>query len=398
MKIASAWSVNPDWKSAVDEIYRKLIGKMDVTPQLILLHSSCEYENDKILHHLRTLFPETPIQGGTSCLGVMTEEGFHTENGKGMGILAVHDPEGSYGAGISEVNGSPASAAKSALNDALSQAKRPGEVPDVILITNYPGHEDQVIRAIEEHIGTDVPIIGGTSADNDMSGKWQQFGNDTVILQGVSVAVLFTSGSIGYAFHGGYEPTDFCGIATKAEDRVLYEIDGRPAAQVYNEWTDGLISDVLPKGGSLVPTANFTPVGNPVGQVGGIPYFRLSYPVEVLHNQALLLFTEVHEGTEIALMRGTHDSLASRAGRVGNAAVDAAPFSADEIAGSMVLFCAGCMLAIQDRMSEPVEGLRSSLHGSPFLGAFTLGEQGCLLGGENRHGNLMIAALTFGPK
>lgn len=398
MKIISAWSVNPDWKYAADEVYKKLAEKLKETPHLILLHSSCDYDNEKILHRLGTLVPDVPIQGGTSCLGVMTEEGYHTDNGKGLGILAIHDPDGSYGSGISGTKGSPASDAKSALNDALFQAKRPGEVPDVVLISNYPGDEEQVILAIEEHIGTDVPIIGGTSADNDMSGKWQQFGNDTVTKQGVSVAVIFTSGSIGYAFHGGYEPTNYSGYATKAKNRILYEIDGRPAAQVYNEWTDGLISDIFTAGGSLVPRSNFTPLGNPVGQVGGIPYFRLSYPVEVVQNQALLLFTEVHEGIKIVLMKGTQDSLASRAGRVAAAAVDAAPFNADEVTGSFVLYCAGCMLAIQDRMTEPVKTLCTSLHGSPFLGAFTLGEQGCLLGGENKHGNLMIAALTFGPK
>jgi hypothetical protein len=40
--------------------------------------------------------------------------------------------------------------------------------------------------------------------------------------------------------------------------------------------------------------------------------------------------------------------------------------------------------------------LSASVGGKPFLGAFTFGEQGCFVGGENRHGNLMIATLVFG--
>ena len=112
---------------------------------------------------------------------------------------------------------------------------------------------------------------------------------------------------------------------------MLHEIDHRPAAQVYNEWTDGLISDCLPAGGSLVPTASMTPIGHPVGQVGGIEYFRLSYPVEVVEDEALLLFTDIREGYEVVLMTGTHGSLARRAGRVAEAAIEAAPFAADEV-------------------------------------------------------------------
>ncbi|MDZ7260884.1 MAG: FIST C-terminal domain-containing protein [candidate division KSB1 bacterium] len=398
MKIASAWSIDPNAEVAATKAYEMLSEKLEGVPQLMLVHSSCAYDNETVVRRLRSLAPGVPLQGGTSCLGVMTEDGFHTKEGKGLGILGVHDPDGSYGVGIADSRNDPKAAAQSALNQALAQAARPGEVPSAVLITNHPGHEDLVIRAIEEHIGANVPIIGGTSADNDMSGQWQQFANDTVSRQAVSVATLFPSGDIGYAFHSGYEPTSYRGKVTRAEDRILHEIDSRPAAQVYNEWTGGLISDVLPEGGSLVPRATFSPLGNRVGQVGGIPYYRLSYPVAVVQNKALLLFTEVvPEGNEIVLMTGTHDSLATRAGRVASAAIDAAPFGTDETQGALVLFCTGCMLAIQDRMHESVASIRSALEGAPFLCAFTLGEQGCFIGGENRHGNLMVAVVVFGP-
>jgi hypothetical protein len=246
-------------------------------------------------------------------------------------------------------------------------------------------------------VGIGVPIIGGTAADNDMSGQWRQFADSAVAGDGVSVAVLFPSCEIGFSFHSGYEPTDRKGRVTRAEGRILYEIDGLPAATVYNDWTGGLIESVLPSGGNLVPTATFSPLGTPVGCVGVIPYYRLSYPVEVLPGGALSLFTEVHAGHEIELMTGTPDSLISRTGRVAAAAVDAAPFSPDEVEGALVLFCTGCMLAVQERISGACDGLRSALKNAPFLCAFTLGEQGCFIGGENRHGNLMVVVLTFGP-
>ncbi len=398
MKIASASSTDPDPIRAAATAYDMLREKLGEPPQLMLVHSSCAYDNEALVAQLRTLAPGVPLQGGTSCLGVVTESGFQTQEGLGLGILGVLDPEGGYGVGIGESDDDdPETAARAALVQALTEADRPGELPGVVVTTSYPGHEEFVIRAIEDYLGANVPIIGGTSADNDMSGQWQQFGNDTVGRRGISVAALFPSGEIGYAFHSGYEPTRHRGRATRAAGRILYEIDGRPAARVYDEWTEGLIADVLPEGGNLVPTTAFTPIGNPVGQVGGIPYFRLSYPVEVLAGEALQLYTDVREDCEVVLMTGNHDSLATRAGRVAAAAVDAAPFRAEEIRGALVLFCAGCMLAIRDRMDEVVKDLRPALGHAPLLTAFTLGEQGCFIGGENRHGNLMIAVLVFGP-
>ena len=396
MKIASAWSTDPDAKQAAIDAYERLCQGLDETPQLMLVHSSSDYDNETLLRQLRSMAPESALQGGTSCLGVMTETGFHTESGLGMGILGVHDPSGSYGVGMGESAGDPRAAAVSAVEEAQRNAGHPGEVPAVVVITQYPGDEDQTIRAIEKHIGARVPIIGGTSADNNMSGKWLQFADGKTASKAVSVAALFPSAEISYAFHSGYEPTSHHGRVTRAGGRVIHEIDGRPAARVYNEWTEDMISDVL-SGGSLVPTATFTPVGNPVSQVGNVQYFRLSYPVAVVEKEALELFTDVEEGAEIVLMRGTHDSLATRAGRVATEAINAAPFGPDDVQGALMLFCTGCMLAIQDRMDESVEGLRMALNGAPYLCVFTLGEQGCFVGGENRHGNLMVAALAFGP-
>jgi hypothetical protein len=328
----------------------------------------------------------------------LTVEGVHTEDGRGLGILGFHDPEGSYGVGICEAGADAATAGRTALEQALAEAGRSGEVPAVVLISSYPGEEEHVILAIEEYVGSGVPIFGGTSADNDMSGQWKQFGNDVVAPRAVSVAALFPSSGLGYAFHGGFEPTNHRGRATRVSGRILYEIENRPAARVYNEWTEGLISDVLPSGGSLVPTASLSPLGNPVGRVGDVPYFRIAYPVEVVEGEALVLFTDALQDSEIVLMSGTQDSLATRAGRVAAAAVDSAPFGPDQVEGALVLFCAGAMMAVQDRLQESVDGLRAALCDAPFLCTFTLGEQGCFIGGENRHGNLMIAALVFGPE
>lgn len=397
MNIETGWSVNPVTEEAITEAYAKLLDRLQATPQMLLFHSAVSYDNAAALKRLRALAPDVPIHGGTSCFGVLTGEGFHSRDGRGLGLLGFHDPEGSYGVGICDLGDDAPQAARTALDQALTQAKRAGEVPAVILISSTPGQEEFVIRAIEAHVGSGVPIIGGTSADDDMSGQWQQFGDDRVARQAVSIAALFPSAEIGYAFHSGYEPTAHRGRVTRAAGRILFEIDHRPAARVYNEWTGGMISAVLPGGGSLVPTASMTPLGNPVGRVGDVPYYRLAYPVEVVEEEALLLFTDVQQDMEIVLMTGTRDSLVSRAGRVGSAAIDNAPFLASEVQGALVLFCTGCMLAVQDRLQESAENLRSALHDAPFLCAFTLGEQGCFIGGENRHANLMIAVLVFGP-
>ena len=397
MKIASAWSTQSDEHVAANEAYKSLIEQLEDVPQLILVHSSCAYDNKRLLRRLSELAPDIPLQGGTSCLGVITESGFHSEEKLGIGLLAILDPDGGYGVGVAELKEEVKPEVSKALSHALIKAGRPGELPAAVIVTESPGKEEMVIEAIEGYFGSRVPIIGGTSADNDMTGQWQQFANEAVYQEAISIAVLFPSGTVAYAFHSGYEPTGHRGKVTRAQGRVLHEIDGRPAGLVYREWTGALTDDVWPDGGSLVPAASFSPIGRPVGQIGRISYHRLSYPVELSADHSLELFTNIEEGDEVVLMAGTPESLVTRPGRVVDVALKAADFAENEVQGALVLFCTGCMLSVQDSLSEAVDGLRRSLGRAPFLGTFTLGEQGCFIGGENRHGNLMIAVLIFGP-
>jgi hypothetical protein len=175
----------------------------------------------------------------------------------------------------------------------------------------------------------------------------------------------------------------------------LYEIDGRTAAGVYNEWTDGAIAGAIESGGTVLDETTLHPLGREVASVGGMPYYQLSHPEQVTEDGALALFTRIEEGDEVVCMTGTVDSLTARAGRVAEAARDTRFGGEDELAGALVIYCAGCMLAVDDRITEVVDHLNDALDDAPFLGAFTFGEQGCFVGGNNQHANLMISVVTF---
>lgn len=107
------------------------------------------------------------------------------------------------------------------------------------------------------------------------------------------------------------------------------------------------------------------------------------------------LFASVREGERLTLMRGTQDSLVDRAGRVAALARTGAGGEDQPVAGALMMYCGGCMLSVQSRISDVVSGVNAALEGAPFLGAFTFGEQGALVRAGNRHGNLMISCIVF---
>jgi hypothetical protein len=372
--------------AAVRGAFGDLVGRLGGAPDVLFLSASVGYDCVRVMGALAVVAPGVALHGSTSCLGAMTERGFHSVDGRG----------GAYGVGCASLGGDPRAAAALAADAALDRARRAGEVPALAWVTSTPGTEEEVIRGLEDVFGPNVPVFGGSAADNTVAGEWCVFADGGAHRDAVLVTVLFPSSRVGYAFHSGYEPTDRRGRVTRAEGRVLHEIDGRPAGMVYDEWSGGLVTDALGEGGNVLGLTTLRPLGRVVGESGGIPYFRLSHPNHVLADGSIALFTDVDEGDELILMRGTEASIISRAGRVAASAVQAQLGSTEDAAGALVIYCAGCMLTVQDRMDDVVAETRDALGGKPFLGAFTFGEQGCFVGGENRHGNLMIATLVFG--
>lgn len=396
MKIATSWSTLPDTARATAEAYEKLAFHLGGSPDLIVTHSSVAYDLDCLVRKLSELSPETQIHGSTSCLGVMTEEGFHSADGRGLGLWGIRDKIGSYGVGSASKGDDPRAAAAAAVEEALTKSGRPGEIPRLVLLSSAPGHEETVLLGIQDVVGRDVPVTGGSSADNTVEGNWKQFTSDKTYTDGIVVTALFPSTSVGYAFHCGYTPTSKKGRVTRSLGRrVIREIDHRPAAVVYNDWTGGAVSHVLPDGGNVINTTTLYPIGRIVGKVGGVPYYRLSHPLSITPDGAMEVFTDVEEGDELTLMIGTTDSLVSRAGRVTQAAMESISLTPSQVNGALVTYCAGCMLTVKDEVDKVVSGIRSAFEGKPFLGTFTFGEQGCFLGGENCHGNLMISSIVF---
>lgn len=395
MKVATSFALNQDADGGAAGAYARLVANLGAPPQLLLLHASVRADAVAMLASLKAVAPGVSIHGGTSCVGVMTQDGFHRSDAGAVGMLGVLDPEGAYGVGVADLGSDPRAAATVAISRALHEAGRDGEVPDMIWITQAPGHEEQVLQGLLDFVGPHVPIGGGSSSDDLAGGGWLQFTNEAVFTNSVVVAVLFTSRGVIFSFHSGYEPTEFKARVTKGGGRTISELGGRPAAQVYNEWSGGTITSALAKGGQVLMKTTLSPLGRVAGKTGEIPYFQLSHPNQVTADGSLTVFSDVAVGDEMFLMCGSPESLVSRVGRV--ARFVRRPSGEDhQIAGAIVIYCAGCMLTIQDRMPEVVSTIRTDLGDEvPFLGVFTLGEQGCFLGGENRHGNLMISVLAF---
>lgn len=391
MRINTVNSTNPNTAAAFKEMRASLQAECP-DPSFVFLACNVLHNADVVRTELGQLGAGA-AHGASSCLGTMTDAGDLTHDGAGIALFAISDPEGDYGTGFQTITENARAAAQAATKAALFAADRVGEIPDVVWVTATPGQEEDVLAGIEDIIGTDVPIIGGSAADNSVNGDWYVLTPEQSGDQAVAVSVLFPSTDVSFAYLNGYAPTAHQGVVTKVEGRKLIEIDHRPAMEVYDAWTDAVFE--TPSAGeteNILSAATLWPIGREVSQVQGIAHYLLAHPAIANGDGSVELFADLNPGETITQMSGTSTALAERAERV---ARQARPRANRTIAGALMVYCGGCMLSIRDKMDVVLNGTIDALDGAPFLTHFSFGEQGQVVGGGNRHGNLMISCLVF---
>lgn len=367
------------------------LGTHPVAPDFVALHQSVQTRSLNIEEQLRDI---PALHGATSCLGVMNQDGPHIAGG--LGAFAIWDADGDFGTALRPLGDDPRGAAADATQAALIQADRPGEAPDVIWLSCSPGAEEEIVAGIEDIVGTNVPILGGSAADDTVEGHWQVFDAETAEGNGVIVSVLFPSTPISFAYHNGYAPTEHQGVVTKTDGRLLIEIDNRPAADVYRAWTGGgVIPAQVTDRTAILSESTLSPLGRHLDDVGGVPFYLLFHPAGLRPDGTLELFADAQVGDTLTLMQGAPAQLTQRAGKVATLAAQSGDLAPSQIAGALMVYCGGCMLAVKDALKDVSDGVVDALPGVPFMGVYTFGEQGMVMGGRNRHGNLMISAIVF---
>lgn len=390
--IKTAISTLPDARSALDEIAASLSACTLGLPNFISLHYGSARDAHSVWRVAMGSFPGAVLHGGSSCLGMMSEKGVSV-GGMGIGAFAIWDAKGAYGSAMAALGSDPRQAAISATNAALARAGRSGEAPEIVWLTAAPGHEEAVLKGIQDAVGCSTLILGGSSAANGLADQGSQLSNDGADTDSVVISVMFPSTRFGHAFESGFVASSTSGTVTGAMGRIITHIDERAAADVYCEWVEGTPGKGLERNFSIFSRSALFPLGWQAGQFAGDPIHLLAHPAAAHPDGSLALSAEIGQGEQVWLMRGSRELVKSRAARV--AGCSRQHLAGRDVAGALIVFCAGCMLAARDELDDVLSAISRELEGAPFMAVFSFGEQGELPDGNCRHSTMMIGCVSF---
>jgi len=225
-----------------------------------------------------------------------------------------------------------------------------------------------LLRGIHSVVGRDVIVTGGLAADGDRFQHTWVF-HEGGPVEGSVVAVGLYGDAVGVS-HGSRGGWDVFGperIVTRAEQNVLYELDGEPALDLYKKYLGDRAAG-LPSTALLFPLALRTTAGVVVRTILGVDEAT----------QSMTFAGDVPKDSVVQLMRANFDRLIDGAADAGRDAV--APRSPSV---ALAVSCVGRRIVLGERTEEEVEGAFESVpDGDVLVGFYSYGEISPLATGE----------------
>jgi len=163
-------------------------------------------------------------------------------------------------------------------------------------------NNQDILNGLQEKLGRSFPIVGGSAADNlRFSHTYVYFNQDA--LSDAACGIIW-GGKLNFGLgtkHGWY-PLGKPRFVTKAAGNIVYEIDGVPAAKLYEEYLAcdrAHLQKELNRVSTLYPLGVYLP---------GEEEYLLRNILSIGEDGSLLLQGDIAENSQVRLMIGTKES------------------------------------------------------------------------------------------
>ncbi len=400
------------------------LGEIDGGFDLVFVYSSIKHDVQKILDAVRRKVGDVPTIGCTTT-GELSSEGFLSDGLVISGIASeLLDVGVGFGTGVF---GNPKAAAVAAVKmaraklDASDGPKRRNHVCIMHaagFTMENAGVEEEVLEAIQESLGDDWMVMGGSASDGARFLGSKELVGNSVREGSVVVALLATDLDVGNAMAHGYVPTDRTFEITEARENIIKRIDGKLALDFWakilrtkpKKITKGLnlirMTDKVPKflmGMSqkmgLTPKAITEKIPffkyateNPFAIRSESGEFVVKVPKVITPEGWIEFQTRMDKASELTLMKLDTQATVTASSR----AVTAASKSLENPARLVLVYeCLGRFMYLLDDLDLLYRNVRNATDGE-IVGFFSAAEQGTMEGMGCQSHNYSVSVLAIG--
>ena len=352
-----------------------------------LLFTSCVNDQAKIVEGIRSV-SDAHVIGCTSSAAICTQDGYLNAETGYSGIMSFGgDVEVGVAASEKTENETAREIGRRIAKEAMKQISV--RRPDYFFMTASPAEEEEYMLGIQDVIG-EVPVFGGSAADNTVEGKWSIICDDKIFADGCAIALFVTDAPMANIYKGQFTETDQAGIITKVNNkRTLMEINGKPALDQYLEWTGFNRDEVM--GGNMLAASIFDPLGVK-DQIGRVTAVR--HPMGANEDGSLNIGANMVTNTAIINLHLEPEEMVQANPKTVKEVDEKIGGSADSF---FLVHCGGRRLglALKGKEEEIYPEIKKATGDREFLMVFTFGEYGINEHSGNTVGGLSLSYTGF---
>ncbi len=388
-----------------------------VRPTLAIVFVSVGYDDVEAtpLALRRALGPDVTIVGGTAGGAVFGSDGC-TSRGVSVVLLGGELEVVKRSAAASPDMLAAVPAAKDIAREAVDAARR--GLDEHACLVFAPGlfvDGEAVVAAVRKGAGIGMQLAGALTGDDLTMDRPAVLDEDQLVADRIVLVGLCTKTRVGIAARHGWRVLGPQRTVTRAEGQLLFEIDGRPALDVWLEdAAHARLSTPTDPRELLLHLANHFPLGlldEPSGTVRGRPTtphpqdgpareapddvgreLVARTPFALRDGGAVQLSGSVPENTRVRVLCASRNDLL-RASR--DAARTATLRAGGKLAGALVLACSGRLAILGDAFAEEPAQISEAL-GSSFGGACVFGEIARNVRDLDAFFNVTVVVVAFG--
>jgi hypothetical protein len=373
LKVTVGHSNDPDSLEAVQEVLAQCQTSLEgLQPQAGILFAAIDFEHQLILDCINKAFPGIELIGGTTDGEMSSVLGFQQDS---LTLMLFYAEEIEFCAEVGRtVSQNPEKTAQQTVETAKMRLSKPLRLcittPES-LTTSASSILDGLKLALAE-----IPVLGGTTGDQTQIQRTYQFFKTEVLTDSVPILLIGGNLLFSHGISSGWGPIGKCGLVTKVEKNVIYEIDGKPALDFYHYYFDKFAADVA------YPLAIFPP--------GEKTFFLRSALTDDPISGSISVAADVPEGSTIQITEATQNGIISASKTSFDQAWNAYP--GKEPVAALFFSCAWRRFILGTQTKEEHRAISNALAVPlPSCGFYTYGEISPL----REHGPTFFHNTTF---
>lgn len=370
-QFATAITPEKDSFKAGKEVAQKAWDKLAIKKaDIAVIFCSSSHNYEEVIKGFKSIVGEIPIVGCSSA-GEFTEEK-ETKGGLACALISSDTHRFFLGMG-KNLQQNQIHAVQNASKNFPHQVQGYPYQSAMLFLDGLAGKGEETVLAASSVLGPAVKFSGGAASDNYNFKQTFVFGDNQMLSYAVSICFVASQKPVIITAKHGHKPLSPPLKVTKAKGNVLYEVEGKPALDVWKYYLKDKTKELgidLEKTKSPEELSKVL-LKHEAGLMIGDDY-KLRFPTSANSDGSLNFVSTITDGSVFKIMNSEDKDQIESAKIAAEKAIEGS--RGERIAGAVVFDCACRSMLLKNKFPQALAEIKKALGNIPMIGFETYGE------------------------